>query len=79
MLDRRRVPESDPQEVRTIVTWVGDGTKSVFTVDPDRIDTPDGDAQSKGLACLVERFKRQKQAGHVSFWRAERSPLAELA
>jgi PhoH-like ATPase len=58
---------------------VGNGTKSVFAGDPYQIDNPDGDAESKGLTWLVERFKRQKRAGHVSLWRCERTPLAELA
>ncbi len=58
---------------------MGDGTKSVFAGDPYQIDNPDGDAESKGLTWLVERFKRQKRAGHVSLCRCERTPLAELA
>lgn len=51
----------------------------MFAGDPYQIDHPDGDAESKGLTWLVERFKRQKRAGHVSLCRCERTPLAELA
>jgi PhoH-like ATPase len=68
-----------PHEVKTIVTRVGEGTKIVFTGDPYQIDNPYVDAESNGLTWLVERFKGQKLAGHVTLCRGERSPLAELA
>ena len=68
-----------PHEVKTIVTRVGEGTKIVFTGDPYQIDNPYVDAESNGLTWLVERFKGQKLAGHVSLARGERSELAELA
>jgi len=68
-----------PHEVKTIVTRVGEGTKIVFTGDPYQIDNPYVDAESNGLTWLVERFKGQGLAGHVSLLRGERSELAELA
>jgi PhoH-like ATPase len=68
-----------PHEVKTIVTRVGEGTKIVFTGDPFQIDNPYVDAESNGLTWLVERFKGQPLAGHVSLLRGERSELAELA
>ncbi len=68
-----------PHEVKTIVTRVGEGTKIVFTGDPYQIDNPYVDAESNGLTWLVERFKGQKLAGHVTLARGERSALAELA
>jgi PhoH-like ATPase len=68
-----------PHEVKTIVTRVGEGTKIVFTGDPYQIDNPYVDAESNGLTWLVERFKGQALAGHVSLLRGERSELAELA
>jgi PhoH-like ATPase len=68
-----------PHEVKTIVTRVGEGTKIVFTGDPYQIDNPYVDAESNGLTWLVERFKGQPLAGHVSLLRGERSELAELA
>ena len=68
-----------PHEVKTIVTRVGEGTKIVFTGDPYQIDNPYVDAESNGLTWLVERFKGQPLAGHVSLMRGERSELAELA
>ena len=68
-----------PHEVKTIVTRVGEGTKIVFTGDPYQIDNPYVDAESNGLTWLVERFKGQPLAGHVTLIRGERSALAELA
>jgi PhoH-like ATPase len=68
-----------PHEVKTIVTRVGEGTKIVFTGDPYQIDNPYVDADSNGLTWLVERFKGQELAGHVTLTKGERSPLAELA
>jgi PhoH-like ATPase len=68
-----------PHEVKTIVTRVGEGTKIVLTGDPYQIDNPYVDAESNGLTWLVERFKGQSLAGHVTLQRGERSELAELA
>lgn len=68
-----------PHEVKTIVTRVGEGTKIVLTGDPYQIDNPYVDADSNGLTWLVERFKGQALAGHVTLLRGERSELAELA
>ncbi len=68
-----------PHEVKTIVTRVGQGTKIVLTGDPYQIDNPYVDAESNGLTWLVERFKGQVLAGHVTLSRGERSELAELA
>jgi len=68
-----------PHEVKTIVTRVGEGTKIVLTGDPYQIDNPYVDAESNGLTWLVERFKGQALAGHVTLQRGERSELAELA
>ena len=68
-----------PLEVKTIVTRVGEGTKVVFTGDPYQIDNPYVDAESNGLTWLVEKFKSQPLAGHITLSRGERSALAELA
>ena len=68
-----------PLEVKTIITRVGHGTKIILTGDPYQIDNPYVDAESNGLTWLVERFKGQQLAGHVTLIRGERSELAELA
>ncbi len=68
-----------PHEVKTIITRVGDGTKIVLTGDPYQIDNPYVDSVSNGLVHVVNRFKSEKIAGHVSMTKGERSALAELA
>ncbi len=68
-----------PHEVKTIITRVGENTKIVLTGDPYQIDNPYMDASSNGLTTVVERFKGEILAGHISLQKGERSPLAELA
>lgn len=65
-------------EVRTVITRVGEGTKIVFTGDPYQIDHPYLDSNSNGLTFVVERFKNEKIAGHITLAKGERSDLAEL-
>lgn len=68
-----------PHEVKTIVTRAGEHTKIVLTGDPYQIDNPYIDSSSNGLTYVVERFKAQKEAGHITLSRGERSDLAEIA
>ena len=68
-----------PHMVKTLVTRVGEGTKIVFTGDPEQIDHPYLDASSNGLTYLVERLKGEEIAGHVTLVKGERSKVAELA
>ncbi len=68
-----------PHEVKTIITRVGDGTKMVLTGDPYQIDNPYVDAANNGLTTVVERFKDEPIAGHVTLTKGERSTLAEIA
>jgi PhoH-like ATPase len=68
-----------PHEVKTIITRVGEATKVVLTGDPYQIDNPYVDATSNGLTTLVEKFKGEMVAGHVTLSKGERSALAELA
>jgi PhoH-like ATPase len=68
-----------PHEIKTIVTRTGEGTKMVFTGDIQQIDSPYLDAQSNGLAYMVERMKGQELFAHINLIKGERSRLAELA
>lgn len=68
-----------PHEIKTIITRVGEGTKIILTGDPDQIDNPYVNKVSNGLSYIVEKFKNQTIAGHITLKRGERSPLAELA
>ena len=68
-----------PHEVKTIITRVGDNTKIVITGDPYQIDNPYVDSTSNGLVHVVNKFKHERLAGHITLTKGERSALAELA
>ncbi|WP_242394035.1 PhoH family protein [Anaeromyxobacter oryzisoli] len=68
-----------PHEVKTIITRVGDGTKIILTGDPYQIDNPYVDQTNNGLIHVVNRFRSERLAGHITMSKGERSPLAELA
>lgn len=66
-------------EVKTLLTRSGQGTKIVFTGDPDQVDVPDASSITNGLIHLVERFKGQEEFGHMTMTTTVRSKLAALA
>jgi PhoH-like ATPase len=68
-----------PHEVKTIITRVGDGTKIILTGDPFQIDNPYVDSTNNGLVHVVNRFRGEKIAGHITMNKGERSQLAEIA
>ncbi|MEM1246447.1 MAG: PhoH family protein [Acidobacteriota bacterium] len=68
-----------PHEVKTIITRAGEGSKVVFTGDVFQIDTPYLDAQSNGLAYLIDRMKGHPLYSHVNLEKGERSELANAA
>jgi PhoH-like ATPase len=68
-----------PHEIKTIITRAGEGTKVVLTGDPYQIDNPYIDSSSNGLTFVVDRFKEEPIAGHITLIKGERSDLAELA
>ena len=68
-----------PLEVKTIVTRAGEGTKIVFTGDPNQIDHPYLDSDSNGLTWLAKKMNGQKIIGHITLSQGESSDLAELA
>ena len=68
-----------PHEVKTIITRAGENTKVVFTGDLQQIDSPYLDAQSNGLAYMIDKMKGQKIFGHANLVKGERSELSELA
>jgi PhoH-like ATPase len=51
----------------------------VLTGDPYQIDNPYIDSSSNGLSFVVDRFKEEPIAGHITLVKGERSDLAELA
>ena len=68
-----------PHEIKTIITRAGENTKMVFTGDLQQIDQPYLDAQSNGLAYMIDRMKGQNVFAHVNLVKGERSELSELA
>ena len=61
-----------PHEVKTIITRAGEATKIMLTGDPYQIDNPYVDATSNGLTTVVEKFKGEVVAGHVTLTKGER-------
>ena len=68
-----------PHEIKTIITRAGEGTKMGFTGDIQQIDSPYLDAQSNGLAYMVDKMKGQDLFAHINLVKGERSQLSELA
>lgn len=68
-----------PHEIKTIITRAGEGTKMIFTGDIQQIDSPYLDAQSNGLAYMIDKMKGQEIFAHINLIKGERSQLSELA
>lgn len=68
-----------PKEVKALITRIGEGSKIILAGDPDQIDSAYLDKYSNGLSYVVERFRNQGIAGHVTLVKGERSELSELA
>ena len=62
-----------PHEIKTIITRAGEGTKMVFTGDIQQIDSPYLDAQSNGLAYMVDKMKGQDLFAHINLSKGVRS------
>lgn len=67
------------QEIKTILTRAGTGTKIVLTGDIEQIDHMNLDAINNGLSYVIDKFKDSDLAGHITLTKGERSPLATKA
>ena len=67
------------EDVKTILTRAGEGTKVILTGDIEQIDNSVLDATSNGLAYVIEKFKHSQFAGHITLTEGERSRLATEA
>jgi PhoH-like ATPase len=67
------------EEIKTLLTRVGVGSKVILTGDITQIDHHGLDATNNGLSYVVEKFKDKELAGHVTFTKGERSDLASLS
>lgn len=66
-------------EIKTIGTRIGEGSKLIFTGDCSQVDVKDlKDSNRNGLAQMVERTAHSKLTASVQLKRCERSPLTEL-
>jgi PhoH-like ATPase len=66
-------------DVKTLITRSGENTKIILTGDIEQIDNSLLDATSNGLTHVIEKFKDEPEAGHVTFVQGERSRLASKA
>ena len=66
-------------EVKTILTRAGEGTKIILTGDIEQIDSKDLDAMDNGLTYIIEKFKNSELSGHITLCHGERSRLATEA
>jgi len=67
------------EDVKTILTRAGEGTKIILTGDIEQIDNSDLDATNNGLTYVIDKFKDSDLAGHITFTKGERSRLATVA
>ncbi len=66
-------------EIKTVLTRVGEGTKIILTGDIEQIDNVYLDETTNGLTYVIDRFKEQNTAGHITLVKGERSKVATLA
>ena len=67
------------EDIKTIITRAGEGTKIILTGDLEQIDNKFLDSSNNGLAYVIEKFKGSDIFGHVTFIEGERSRLATEA
>ena len=67
-----------PEQVKMLITRMGEGSKIVLTGDPEQIAVRFLDATSNGLTHVVECMKGQEIYGHITMKKPEGSRLAEL-
>ena len=66
-------------EMKTIITRAGEGTKIILIGDITQIDLPSNSERSNGLSYVIEKFHNQEIYSHIILQKGERSFLSELA
>lgn len=66
-------------QLKTILTRASHGSKIVLTGDVEQIDNKNIDSYSNGLSQIVETFKNERIAGHITLRKGQRSALATIA
>lgn len=67
------------EDIKTILTRVGENSKIILNGDIYQIDHNNLDAIDNGLTYVVEKFKKSPLAGHMTFVSGQRSALATEA
>ncbi|AGL03517.1 PhoH family protein [Desulfoscipio gibsoniae] len=67
------------ENIKTIVTRAGTGTKLVILGDIQQIDNYRLTAQNNGFVTLIDRFMGNELYAHITLQKTERSQLASLA
>lgn len=72
---------TSPNQMKTLLTRAGVGTKLVVLGDPEQIDTPKLTKHSNGLVCASNAHKGDELCAQITFTEdeCERSPLAASA
>ena len=70
---------SNPSEMKAIITRMGDKSKLIITGDLEQIDSPKLDIYSSGLSIVANKFKHSPLTAHITLHKTERSELAALA
>lgn len=66
-------------DIKTILTRAGSGTKVILSGDTQQIDTAHLDATNNGLTSVVNAFKETDFSAHITLTKGERSRLATVA
>jgi len=67
------------EDIKTLLTRAGEGTKIVITGDLLQIDNKNLDAMNNGLSYVIDKFKKSELSGHITLTQGERSALATEA
>lgn len=65
-------------DVKTICSRLGVGSKIVLLGDIEQIDSPKLDKENNGLTYLVEKLKNQLHVGHITLKEGKRSYISQL-
>lgn len=65
----------DKDSLKAVITRAGEGSKIVLTGDMEQVDSK----LESGLSAVIEAFKGQHIAGHITLQKGERSALATIA
>ncbi len=68
-----------PDEVKTIITRAGNGTKIILAGDPYQVDAANMDLYTNGLVTTLMKMRGEPLVGNVLLELSERSELAQLA